>query len=183
MLLDGEAKLVDFGLAKMSEHSTMGTSVQGMRRVVQRGPWTSNRKSLLVTHRNHRNLQLDEPRAGKADECSRVAVARCSSPSPRSHLKQFTARVQATSAARKNYTLCDMFAFGLIVKWLIVGDATDVPFAGLPADQIIRVHGSLESSGGTMVHPFIADLSRVPPVFRPLIQARTPPHPPTPNSC
>ena len=35
MLLDGEAKLVDFGLAKMSEHSTMGTSVQGMRRVVR----------------------------------------------------------------------------------------------------------------------------------------------------
>ena len=39
MLLDGEAKLVDFGLAKMSEHSTMGTSIQGMRRVVQRGTY------------------------------------------------------------------------------------------------------------------------------------------------
>jgi serine/threonine protein kinase len=31
MLLDGVAKLVDLGLAKISEHSTMGTSVQGMR--------------------------------------------------------------------------------------------------------------------------------------------------------
>ena len=95
-------------------------------------------------------------------------------------IHNFSPRVQATSAARKNYTLCDMFAFGLIVKWLIVGDAADVPFAGLPADQIIRVHGSLESSGGTMVHPFIADLSRVPPVFRPIIQARFPP--PFPSS-
>ena len=89
-------------------------------------------------------------------------------------------RVQAVSAARKNYTLCDMFAFGLIVKWLIVGDAADVPFAGMPADQIIRVHASLESSGGAMGHPFIADLSRVPPVFRALIQARAPPPSPPP---
>jgi hypothetical protein len=39
MLLDGEAKLVDFGLAKMSEHSTMGSSVQGMRHVVPRGTY------------------------------------------------------------------------------------------------------------------------------------------------
>ncbi len=85
------------------------------------------------------------------------------------------------TAARKNYTLCDMFAFGLIVKWLIVGDAADVPFAGLPADQIFSVHSSLESSGGSMVHPFIADLSRVPPVFHSIIQARNPP-PPTPPS-
>ena len=42
MLLDGEAKLVDFGLAKMSEHSTMGTSVQGKRRVVQRGTYCTH---------------------------------------------------------------------------------------------------------------------------------------------
>ncbi len=128
---------------------------------------------------NRRNVQLDEPRAGKADNCSRVAVAALQLPLPRIRISKHSPRAQATSAARKNYTLCDMFAFGLIVKWLIVGDVADVPFAGLPTDQVIRVHGSLESSGGTMVHPFIADLSRVPPVFRPLIQARTPPLPPT----
>jgi hypothetical protein len=29
MLLEGEAKLVDLGLAKMSDRSTLGTSVQG----------------------------------------------------------------------------------------------------------------------------------------------------------
>lgn len=29
MLLKGEAKLVDLGLAKMSERSTLGTSIQG----------------------------------------------------------------------------------------------------------------------------------------------------------
>jgi serine/threonine protein kinase len=31
MLLDGVAKLVDLGLAKMSERSTLGTSIQGMQ--------------------------------------------------------------------------------------------------------------------------------------------------------
>ena len=107
MLLDGEAKLVDFGLAKMSAHSKMGTSVQGMRRVVQRGTycihpprtphslhhtiWCSNRKSSLVTRRNHTNLQLDEPRAGKADDCSRVVVAALELPLPPFASKTFTA--------------------------------------------------------------------------------------------
>jgi hypothetical protein len=38
MLLDGEAKLVDLGLAKMSERSTLGTSVQGKRATVNSIP-------------------------------------------------------------------------------------------------------------------------------------------------
>jgi hypothetical protein len=87
----------------------------------------------------------------------------------------FTASLQALSAVSKNYTLCDMFSFGLIVKWLIVGDVADVPFAGMPTDQMIRVHSSLASSNGSMPHPYVSDLSRVPPVFHPLIQAIFPP--------
>ena len=56
MLLDGEAKLVDFGLAKMSEHSTMGTSVQGMRRVVQRGTYCIHPPLLLAPCAIHHSL-------------------------------------------------------------------------------------------------------------------------------
>jgi hypothetical protein len=93
----------------------------------------------------------------------------------------FTASLQALSAVSKNYTLCDMFSFGLIVKWLVVGDAADVPFAAMPTDQMIRVHSSLAGSNGSMSHPYVSDLSRVPPVFHPLIQAIFPHlYPPTP---
>ncbi len=82
-------------------------------------------------------------------------------------------RAQALSTSSKNYTLCDMFAFGLIVKWLLIGSVADIPFAGMPTDQIIRLHSGLHTSGGS-VHPYVADLSQVPPVFRSLIRARAP---------
>ena len=116
MLLDGVAKLVDLGLAKMSERSTVGTSIQGTY------SWMSPE--------------------------------------------------QALSATSKNYTLCDMFSFGLIAKWLIVGIAVDVPFAELPTDQIILEHRRLYDHGSDsgVVHPYVTDLRKVPPVFRPLIQ-------------
>ena len=117
MLLDGVAKLVDFGLAKVSEGSTMGTSVQGTY------SWMSPE--------------------------------------------------QALSGTRKNYTLCDMFSFGLITKWLIVGQAAEVPFAGLPTSQIILEHSQLHehSSDSNVSHPFISDLSKVPPIFHRMIQS------------
>jgi serine/threonine protein kinase len=116
MLLDGVAKLVDFGLAKVSERSTMGTSVQGTY------SWMSPE--------------------------------------------------QALSSTSKTYTLCDMFSFGLIAKWLLVGQAADVPFAELPSDRIIREHINLHehSSDSSVVHPYISDLSKVPRAFRRLIQ-------------
>ncbi len=116
MLLDGVAKLVDLGLAKMSERSTLGTSVQGTY------SWMSPE--------------------------------------------------QALSATSKNYTLCDMFSFGLIAKWLIVGQATDVPFADLPTDQIILEHRRLYEHGSdsSVIHPYVTDLHKVPPVFRALVQ-------------
>lgn len=82
--------------------------------------------------------------------------------------------MQALSDTRKNYTLCDMFAFGLMLKWLVIGDAAHVPFAGLPAHEILFELRSLANSGGSMVHPYVADLSRVPRVFHKLIQARAP---------
>jgi serine/threonine protein kinase len=116
MLLNGVAKLVDFGLAKVSQRSTMGTSVQGTY------SWMSPE--------------------------------------------------QALSASSKNYTLCDMFSFGLIAKWLLVGQVADVPFADVPTDQIILEHRKLHEhrSDSYIVHPFVSDLSKVPPVFRRLIQ-------------
>jgi protein kinase len=102
MLLDGVAKLVDFGLAKVSERSTKGTSVQGTYN------WMSPE--------------------------------------------------QALSATSKNYTLCDMFSFGLIAKWLLVGQAADVPFADMPTDQIILEHRKLHehSSDSRVVHPYVS---------------------------
>jgi hypothetical protein len=79
---------------------------------------------------------------------------------------------QALSAASKNYTLCDMFSFGLIVKWLIVGQASDVPFSDSSTDQIILEHRRLHEHGSDsgIMHPYVTDLHNVPPVFRPLIQ-------------
>ena len=76
---------------------------------------------------------------------------------------------QAVSDAKKTYTLCDMFAFGLIVKWLLVGLRDDVPFKDLPTDRIIKEHDHLLRSAGSSVHPYVKDLSLVPPVFRSLV--------------
>jgi hypothetical protein len=77
---------------------------------------------------------------------------------------------QALSDVRKTYTLCDMFSFGLIVKWLLVGIRQDIPFKDLPTDKIIEEHKRLHDSAGSLVHPYVEDLSLVPPVFRTLIQ-------------
>lgn len=76
---------------------------------------------------------------------------------------------QALHDARKTYTLCDMFSFGLIVKWLLVGIKSDVPFRDFPMDKIIDEHKRLHSGVGS-VHPYVENLSLVPPSFRPLIQ-------------
>ncbi len=114
MYQDGVAKLIDFGVATISKHSTRGTSVQGTY------TWMSPE--------------------------------------------------QALSDSRKTYTLCDMFSFGLIVKWLLVGVKDDVPFKDMPTDHIIREHGRLNKSEGSLLHPYVEDLSLVPPVFRLLIQ-------------
>ena len=114
MYQDGIAKVIDFGVAKMSRHSTRGTSVQG----------TYN----------------------------------------------WMAPEQALTDTRKIYTQCDIFSFGLILKWLMVGDREAVPFKDAPTDQIIMEHRRIHASGGAVVHPFVADLSLVRPEFRVLIQ-------------
>ena len=114
MYQDGVAKLIDFGIAKVSIRSTRGTTVKGTLN------WMSPEQGL--------------------------------------------------SEVKKTYTLCDMFSFGLIVKWLLVGVRDDVPFKDAQMDQILREHSRLYSSAGSAVHPFIQDLSLVPPVFRTLIQ-------------
>jgi len=80
---------------------------------------------------------------------------------------------QGLMDARKTYTLCDMFSFGLIVKWLLVGARDDVPFKDAQTDEITREHARLHSSVGGLLHPYVADLSLVPPVFRLLIQLCT----------
>lgn len=77
---------------------------------------------------------------------------------------------QALSDVRKTYTLCDMFSFGLIVKWLLVGMRQDIPFKDLPTDKIIEEHKRLHDSAGSLVHPYVEDLSLVPPVFHLLVQ-------------
>jgi hypothetical protein len=63
-----------------------------------------------------------------------------------------------------------MFSFGLIVKWLLVGMKEDIPFKDLPTDKIIEVHKRLHDSAGGLLHPYVEDLSLVPPVFRTLVQ-------------
>jgi hypothetical protein len=80
---------------------------------------------------------------------------------------------QGLSQVKKTYTVCDMFSFGLIVKWLLVGVRDDVPFKDAQMDHIFREHSRLHSSAGSAVHPFVEDLSPVPPVFRTLIQGCT----------
>jgi hypothetical protein len=117
MYQDGVAKLIDFGIAKLSRHSTRGTSVQGTY------SWMSPE--------------------------------------------------QALSGEKKTYTMCDMFSFGLIVKWLLVGLRDDVPFKGMPTDHIITEHRSLLASAGSRAHHYVEDLSFVPPMFRVLIQSCT----------
>jgi serine/threonine protein kinase len=77
---------------------------------------------------------------------------------------------QCGVAARKTYTLCDMFSFGLIVKWLLVGAREDVPFKDSHIEYIREQHVRLLNSSGCLLHPYVEDLSLVPPVFRPLIQ-------------
>jgi hypothetical protein len=78
---------------------------------------------------------------------------------------------QGISKVKKTYTLCDMFSFGLIVKWLLVGARDDIPFKDAEFDDIALEHRDLHSSAGSMVHPYIQDLSLVPPIFRTLIQS------------
>jgi hypothetical protein len=65
-----------------------------------------------------------------------------------------------------------MFSFGLIVKWLIGGQAADVPFSDSSTDQIILEHRRLHKHGSDsgIMHPYVTDLHNVPPVFRALIQ-------------
>jgi hypothetical protein len=79
---------------------------------------------------------------------------------------------QALSATSKNYTLCDMFSFGLIVKWLIVGRENELPFQELSTDQIILEHRYLHqrSNDGDACHPYVSDLRKVPPLFHALIR-------------
>ena len=114
MYQDGVAKLIDFGIAKVSLRSTHGSSVKGTHN------WMSPEQGL--------------------------------------------------SEARKTFTLCDVFSFGLIVKWLLVGVRTEIPFKDAQIDHIFREHARLHSSAGSLVHPYVEDLSLVPPVFRTLIQ-------------
>jgi serine/threonine protein kinase len=114
MYQDGVAKLIDFGIAKVSIRSTHGSSVKGTRN------WMSPE--------------------------------------------------QGISKVKKTYTQCDMFSFGLIVKWLLVGARDDIPFKDAEFDDISVEHRNLHSSAGSMVHPYIQDLSLVPPIFRTLIQ-------------
>lgn len=117
MYQDGVAKLIDFGVAKMSRHSTHGTSVQGTYN------WMSPE--------------------------------------------------QAMTDARKTFTQCDMFSFGLMSKWLLAGFREDVPFKDMPTDHIIMEHRRICMSGGYMTHPYVADLSLVRPDFRSFIQCCT----------
>ena len=77
---------------------------------------------------------------------------------------------QASTVSRKTYTLCDMFSFGLIVKWLLVGAKEDVPFRDVSIGNIVLEHERLCRSGGSSVHPYVEDLSLVPPMFRQLVQ-------------
>ncbi len=115
MYQDGVAKLIDFGVAKMSRRSTRGTTVQGTY------TWMSPE--------------------------------------------------EVVPDSSKTYTLCDMFSFGLIVKWLLVGIRDDIPFKDMPTDlHITQELGRLYSRGGSLVHPYVENLNLVPPVFRLLIQ-------------
>ncbi len=117
MYQDGVAKLIDFGVAKMSRQSTHGTSVQGTYN------WMSPE--------------------------------------------------QALTDARKTFTQCDMFSFGLISKWLLAGFREDVPFKDVPTDHIIMEQRRIYMSGGYITHPYVADLSLVRPEFRSFIQCCT----------
>jgi serine/threonine protein kinase len=120
MYQDGVAKLIDFGVAKMSRQSTHGTSVQGTYN------WMSPE--------------------------------------------------QALTDARKTFTQCDMFSFGLISKWLLSGVRDEVPFKDVPTDHIIMEHRRIYMSGGYITHPYVADLSLVRPEFRSIIQCCTATH-------
>ena len=117
MYQDGVAKLIDFGVAKMSRQSTHGTSIQGTYN------WMSPE--------------------------------------------------QALTDARKTFTQCDMFSFGLISKWLLSGVRDEVPFKDVPTDHIIMEHRRIYMSGGYVTHPYVADLSLVRPEFRLFIQCCT----------
>ena len=80
---------------------------------------------------------------------------------------------QALTDARKNFTQCDMFSFGLVSKWLLAGFREDVPFKDVPTDHIIMEHRRIYTSGGYITHPYVADLSLVRPEFRSFIQCCT----------